>query len=79
MDLEEIISGRIILEFLGASTRFLGFNLWTLSNDNDFRTFSSFWSAGGSIKKRDGNSDRNHMIGGITLGSFVILLIIFNS
>ncbi|MXO06827.1 hypothetical protein [Flavobacterium sp. HBTb2-11-1] len=79
MDLEQIISGRIILEFLGASVRFLGYNLWTLSNDNDFRTFSSFWSPGGSIKKRDDNSDRNHMIGGIFLGSFVMLLIVFNT
>lgn len=79
MDLEEIISGRIILEFLGASVRFLGYNLWTLSNNNDFRTFSSFWSPNGSNKKRDDNSDRNHMIGGITMGSFIMLLIIFNA
>ncbi|WP_369012683.1 hypothetical protein [Flavobacterium anhuiense] len=79
MDLGQILIGRIILEFLGASARFLGYNLWTLSNDNDFRTFSSFWSPGGSIKKRDDNSDRNHMIGGIVLGSFVMLLIVFNT
>lgn len=79
MDLIEITSGRIILEFLGGSVRFLGYNLWTLSNQNDFKTFSSFWSSGGSIKKRDDNSDRNHMIGVIVLGSFVMLLIVFNA
>lgn len=79
MDLGEIIAGRIILEFLGASLRFLYFNLSTLSNDDDFRTFSSFWSPSGSIQKKNDNSDRNHMVGVIFLGAFVFLLIIFNT
>ncbi|RYJ38547.1 hypothetical protein NU08_2524 [Flavobacterium anhuiense] len=79
MDLIEIISGRIILEFLGASVRFLGYNLWTLSNHNDFRTFSSFWSPSGSNQKKDDNSNRNHMIGVLCLGGFVMLLIVFNT
>lgn len=79
MDLIEIISGRIILEFLGASVRFLGYNLWTLSNDNDFRIFSSFWSPSRSNQKKDDNSNRNHMIGVLCLGSFVMLLIVFNT
>ncbi|MFB9079621.1 hypothetical protein ACFFLS_07015 [Flavobacterium procerum] len=79
MDLIEIISGRIILEFLGASVRFLYFNLSTLSNNDDFRTFSSFWSPSGSTQKKNDNSDRNHMIGVIFLGTFVFILIIFNT
>ncbi|PBJ12201.1 hypothetical protein [Flavobacterium sp. ACN6] len=78
MDFEQIISGRIILEFLGATARFLYFNLTTLLNDNDFRTFSSFWSPSGSNKKRDDNSNRNHMIGVLFLGAFIMTLIIFN-
>ncbi|MEN2487605.1 hypothetical protein AAYQ05_07370 [Flavobacterium sp. B11] len=79
MDLEQIVLGRIILEFLGASARFLGYNLWTLSNDNDFRTFSSFWSPSGSNQKKDDNSNRNHMIGVLFLGGFTMLMIIFNT
>ncbi len=79
MDFLDILSGRNILEFLGASVRFVFFNLSTLSNDNDFRTFSSFRSPNGSAQKRDDNSDRNHMIGGIFLGAFVFLLVFFNT
>jgi hypothetical protein len=79
VDFEQIITGRIILEFLGASVRFLCYNLWILFNDNDFRIFSSFWSPSGSNKKRDGNSDRNHMIGVLFLGGFVMLMLIFNT
>jgi hypothetical protein len=79
MDFEQIISGRIILEFLGASARFLCYNLWTLTNDNDLRTFASFWSPRGSSQKKEDNSNRNHMIGVLFLGGFVMLLILFNT
>jgi hypothetical protein len=79
MDFIAMLSGRIILEFLGALIRYLYFNLLILLNDNDFRTFSSFWSPKTSNKKKDENSELNHMIGVITIGSFVMLLIIFNA
>ncbi|TDP01561.1 hypothetical protein [Flavobacterium sp. 245] len=79
MDFIAILSGRIILEFLGASARFLYFNLSTLLNDNDFRTFSSFWSPSVSNKKKDENSEMNHMIGVLFFGALIMLLIIFNA
>ena len=79
MDVEEIISGRIILEFLGASIRFLYSNLRCVFNDNDFTTFSSFWSPTGSNKKKDDISDLNHMIGVLFFGMIIVLLIIFNT
>ena len=79
MDVEEIISGRIILEFLGASIRFLYSNLRCVFNDNDFTTFSSFWSPTGSNKKKDDISDLNHMIGVLFFGMIIVLLIIFNA
>lgn len=79
MDFEQIIAGRIILEFLGALVRFLYFNSGALLNDNDFRTFSSFWSPSGSNQKKDDNSNRNHMIGVLFLGGFIMLMIIFNT
>jgi len=79
MDLEEILSGRTILEYLGASIRFLYSNFRILFNDNDFVTFSSFWSPSGSNKKKDANSDLNHMIGVLFFGMIILLLIIFNT
>ncbi|MNQ34299.1 hypothetical protein D3C85_477510 [compost metagenome] len=79
MDFEEIISGRTILEFLGASIRFLYSNLRCVFNDKDFSTFSSFWSPTGSNRKKEENSSSNHMIGVLFLGILVILLIIFNA
>ncbi len=79
MDFIEIISGRIILEYLGASVRFLYLNLRCLLNDNDFTTFSSIWSPTGSNKKKDGNSSLNHMIGVIFFGGLIFLLVIFNT
>ena len=79
MDLEEILSGRTILEFLGASIRFLYSNLRSVFNDNDFTTFSTFWSPTGSNKKKDDISDLNHMIGVLFFGMIILLLIIFNT
>ena len=79
MDLEEIISGRTILEFFGALIRFLYYNLRCLFNDHDFTTFSSFWSPTGSNRKKDENSPSNHMIGVLFLGMIIVLLIIFNT
>lgn len=78
MDFIQIISGQIILDFLGASIRFIYLNLGSLLNNNDFITFSSIWSPTGSNKKKDENSSLNHMIGVILFGIFIILLIIFN-
>lgn len=79
MDFEQIILGRIILEFFGATVRFFYFNLTTLLNDNEFRTFSSFWSPAGSNQKKDDNSNRNHMIGVLFLGGLMMLMLIFNT
>lgn len=79
MDFTEIIFGRIILTFLGASIRFLYSNLVCLLNNNDYITFSSILSPTGSNKKKDGNSSLNHMIGVIFFGILIILLIIFNT
>lgn len=79
MDLEEIIADRTILEFLGASIRFLYSNLRCVFNDKDFSTFSSFWSPTGNNRKKEENSSSNHMIGVLFLGILIILLIIFNT
>jgi hypothetical protein len=79
MDLIEIISGRYLLELLGAITRYIYLNAITLTNDDDFISFSKIWSPKGSIDKKSGNSDRNHMIGVIVFGLIIILLIIFTS
>jgi len=79
MDFIEIISGQIILEYLGAFVRYLYLNLRCLLNDDDFTTFSSIWSPTGSNKKKEGNSSLNHMIGVIFLGALILLLIIFNT
>lgn len=78
MDFIALLSGRILLEFLGASTRFLYVNLACLLNDNEFTTFSSIWSPTGNATKKDENSSLNHMIGVLTFGVMIFLLIIFN-
>ena len=79
MDFLQIIVGRILLEYLGASVRFLYVNLRCLLNDDDFTTFSGIWSPTGSNKKKEGNSSLNHMIGVLFLGALILLLIIFNT
>lgn len=79
MDIIAILSGRIILEFLGALVRYLYFNLCTLLNDDDFRTFSGFWSPKVSNRKKDENSELNHMIGVLFFGVLIMALIFFNA
>jgi len=79
MDFIQIISGRIILEFFGASIRFLYSQLKCLFSNDDFTTFSNIWSPTGNNNKKDENSSLNHMIGVIFFGIFIISLIIFNT
>lgn len=78
MDFIEIISGQFILEFLGASVRFLYFNLSTLLNNDDFRTFSSFWSPNASKKKKKENDQLNNLVGVIFFCALIFAFIIFN-
>lgn len=79
MDFIDIISGRVLLEYLGAFVRYLYLNLRCLLNDDDFTTYSSILSPTGSNKKKEGNSSLNNMIGVIFFGVLIFLLIIFNT
>jgi hypothetical protein len=79
MDFLEIISGRYIIEVLGAFARYIYLNTVIVFNDNDFISFSEIWSPKGNTNKKNGNSDLNHMIGVIVFGSMILLLIIFTT
>lgn len=79
MDFLEIISGRYLLEVLGAFTRYIYLNTVIVFNDNDFISFSEIWSPKGNTNKKNGNTDLNHMIGVIVFGSMILLLIIFTT
>ncbi|WP_347050346.1 hypothetical protein [Flavobacterium olei] len=78
MDLIEIISGRYLIELLGACVRFTYLNAIILFKNHDFIVFSEIWSPKGNINKKSANSERNHMIGVIFLGGVIFLFIIFN-
>lgn len=79
MDLIEIISGRHLLELLGACVRFTYLNAIIIFKEDDFINFSEIWSPRGNINKKNANSERNHMIGVILLGGTVFLFIVFTS
>ncbi|MBZ4041704.1 hypothetical protein [Flavobacterium hibisci] len=77
MDLIEIVSGRYLLELLGASARYVYANMIVLLNENDFISFSEIWSPKGNINKKNGNSERNHMIGTIIFIGIIVVMLIF--
>ncbi|OHT46046.1 hypothetical protein [Flavobacterium tructae] len=79
MDLIEIISGRCLIEILGACVRFTYLNTIILFKKDDFITFSEIWSPKGNKNKKDANSERNHIIGVIFLGGIIFLLVIFTT
>ena len=77
MDFIEIILGRYLLEFLGASIRYIYLNIGSLIKINNYTPFSKIWSPKGNIDKKNENSTLNHMIGVIFLGIVVVLLVSF--
>ncbi|MGN7811064.1 hypothetical protein [Flavobacterium sp. 22076] len=79
MDFLEIIAGRYLLELLDAFTRFIYLNAAILFKDNDFILFSEIWSPRGNSNKKNSNSELNHMIGVIILGSIIFILVIFTT
>nr|WP_294788100.1 hypothetical protein [uncultured Flavobacterium sp.] len=80
MDPLQIFTGRYLLEILGACLRFIYLNIMiAFKEDGDFIVFSEILSPKGNTNKKNGNSERNHMIGVIFLGGTVLLLIVFNS
>lgn len=80
MDPFQILTGRYLLELLGACVVFIYSNLIiTFKEDDDFILFSEIWSPKGNINKKNASSERNHMIGVIFLGGVIFLFIIFNT
>ncbi len=77
MDILQIIIGRFLLEFLGALLRYVYFNILGLFKNVNYIPFSQLWSPKVSVKKRDENSELNHMIGVIIFGLIIFLLVIF--
>lgn len=77
MDFIGIILGRYLLEFFGALIRYIYLNIGSLMRINNYIPFSNVWAAKGNIDKKNGNSEKNHMIGVIFFGITIVLLIIF--
>ncbi len=77
MDFISIILGSYLLEFLGALIRYIYLNTGVLLGINNYTPFSNIWTAKGNIDKKNGNSEKNHMIGVIFFGIIIVLLIIF--
>jgi hypothetical protein len=78
MDFLQIILGRYILEFLGASIRYVYLNIESLIKNNNSTSFSNVWSPDGNKKKNESGT-LNHMVGVIFFGMLIFLLIIFNT
>jgi hypothetical protein len=77
MDFIGIILGRYLLEFFGALIRYIYLNIGSLMGINNYIPFPNVWAEKGNIDKKNGNSEKNHMIGVIFFGITIVLLIIF--
>ena len=77
MDILQIIIGRFLLEFLGALLRYVYFNILGLFKNVNYIPFSQLWLLKINVKKRDENSELNHMIGVVIFGLIILLLAIF--
>ena len=77
MDIIQIILGRFLLEFLGALLRYVYLNVLGLFKNVNYIPFSQLCSPKGSVKKRDENSELNHMIGVIIFCLVIFSLAIF--
>ena len=75
MDFIQIIFGRFFLEFLGALIRWVYLNILGFFITDDYVSFSKLWSPKGSVKKRDKNSELNHMLGVIIFCLFIVSLV----
>jgi hypothetical protein len=79
MDFIQIILGQFLLEFLGALIRYVYLNMGSLIKKDDYIPFAKVWCPKGSIDRKSGNSELNHMIGVIFFVIIVVLLVIFLS
>ena len=77
MDFIAILIGRYLLEFFGALIRYIYLNIGSLMGINNYTPFSNVWAVKGNIDKKNGNSEKNHMIGVIFFGIIIVLLVSF--